>query len=152
MKSIKEYMDLPYNYIIQPIKDESGSYYHAKVLELDGCQSTGDTFEEAYESLKEAMEFWIESKLELGMKIPLPVSENAKKLLEEISQSEYEQELAFKRDLYLMDKEAIKAAGYDKGTQEEKIKIAKKLLKENIDIAIIMKVTELTEEEIREIK
>lgn len=77
---------------------------------------------------------------------------NAKKLLEEISQSEYEQELAFKRDLYLMDKEAIKAAGYDKGTQEEKIKIAKKLLKENIDISVIMKVTDLTEEEIKELK
>ena len=77
---------------------------------------------------------------------------NAKKLLEEISQSEYEQELAFKRDLYLMDKEAIKAAGYDKGTQEEKIKIAKKLLKENIDISVIMKVTELTEEEIKDLK
>lgn len=81
---------------------------------------------------------------------------NAKKLLEEISQSEYEQELAFKRDLYLMDKEAIKAAGYDKGIEagekKEKEKIAKKLLKENIDVSVIMKVTELTEEEIKKLK
>ena len=51
-----------------------------------------------------------------------------------------------------MDKETIKVAGYDKGIQEEKIKIAKKLLKENIDISVIMKVTELTEEEIKELK
>ena len=73
MKNVKDYMELPYNYIVQPIKDESGSYYYARVLELDGCQSTGETFEEAYENLKEAMEFWIETKLEAGFDIPLPV-------------------------------------------------------------------------------
>jgi len=73
MKSVKEYRDLPYNYIIQPIKDESGAYYHAKVLELDGCQSTGETFEEAYNNLREAMEFWLETKLEAGFEVPLPV-------------------------------------------------------------------------------
>lgn len=73
MKSVKEYMDLPYNFIIQPVKDESGSYFYARVLELDGCQSTGETFEEAYENLKEAMEGWIETKLENGFDVPLPV-------------------------------------------------------------------------------
>lgn len=73
MKSVKDYMELPYNYIVQPINDESGFYYYARVLELDGCQSTGETFEEALESLKEAMEGWIETKLELGLDIPMPV-------------------------------------------------------------------------------
>lgn len=73
MKKVKDYMELPYNYIVQPIKDESGEYFYAKVLELDGCQSTGDTFEEAYENLKEAMEGWIETKLEGGFEVPLPV-------------------------------------------------------------------------------
>ena len=73
MKSIKEYMELPYNYIVQPIKDESGEYYYARVLEFDGCQSTGETFEEAFENLKEAMEGWIETKIENGFDIPLPV-------------------------------------------------------------------------------
>ena len=58
MKKVKEYMKLPYNYIIQHVEDESGKYYYAKVLELDGCQSTGETFEEAYNNLKEAMEGW----------------------------------------------------------------------------------------------
>ena len=51
----------------------SGKYFYAKVLELDGCQSTGDTFEEAYQSLREAMEGWIEAKLEGGFEIPLPI-------------------------------------------------------------------------------
>ncbi len=73
MKTIEEYLELPYNYIIQPVNDESGVYFYARVLELDGCQSTGDTFEEAYVNLKEAMEGWIETKLEAGLEIPLPV-------------------------------------------------------------------------------
>ena len=73
MKKIKDYMKLPYNYIIQPIEDESGEYYYAKVLELDGCQSTGETFEEAYNNLKDAMKGWIETKLEAGFEIPMPV-------------------------------------------------------------------------------
>ena len=73
MKKVKDYMKLPYNYIIQPIEDESGQYYYAKVLELDGCQSTGETFEEAYNNLKDAMKGWIETKLEAGFEIPMPV-------------------------------------------------------------------------------
>lgn len=73
MKNVEDYMNLPYNYIVQPITDESGSYFYARVLELDGCQSTGETFEEAYENLREAMEGWIETKLEGGFEVPLPV-------------------------------------------------------------------------------
>lgn len=73
MKSVKDYMKLPYNYVIQPIKDESGEYYYARVLEFDGCQSTGESFEEAFENLKDAMKGWIEAKLEGGFSVPLPV-------------------------------------------------------------------------------
>ncbi|MBR6504540.1 MAG: type II toxin-antitoxin system HicB family antitoxin [Clostridia bacterium] len=73
MKNANYFMKLPYNYIIQPLKDESGEYYYAKVLELDGCQSTGETFEEAYKNLREAMKGWIETKLENNFDIPLPV-------------------------------------------------------------------------------
>jgi predicted RNase H-like HicB family nuclease len=73
MKNVEDYMNLPYNYIVQPITDESGSYFYARVLELDGCQSTGETFEEAFENLKEAMRGWIETKLENGFDVPLPV-------------------------------------------------------------------------------
>ena len=73
MKSVKDYLNLPYNYIIQPISDKRGFYYYAKVLEFDGCQSTGESFEEAYNNVKEAMEGWIETKLENGFEIPMPV-------------------------------------------------------------------------------
>jgi predicted RNase H-like HicB family nuclease len=69
----QDYMKLPYNYIIKPVQDESGSYFHASVLELDGCQSTGDTFQEACDGLMEAMEGWIETKLEAGFPVPVPL-------------------------------------------------------------------------------
>lgn len=75
MKGVKEYMKLPYNYIVQPISDESGNYFYARVLELDGCQTTGETFEEAFDNLKEAMEGWIETKIEGGFEIPLPIGQ-----------------------------------------------------------------------------
>ena len=41
MKSVEDYMNLPYNCIVQQINDESGTYFYAHVLELAGCQSTG---------------------------------------------------------------------------------------------------------------
>ena len=70
--NVQEYMKLPYNYIIKPIEDESGSYFHATVLELEGCQSSGESFQEAYEGLLEAMEGWLETKLEAGFPVPEP--------------------------------------------------------------------------------
>lgn len=73
MKNVEDYMDLPYNYIVQPIKDESGEYFYSHVLELDGCQSTGETFEEAYNNLKKAMKEWLEIKIENNIDIPLPI-------------------------------------------------------------------------------
>ena len=76
MKGVKEYMNLPYNYIINYINDESGSYYYARVLELDGCQSTGETIEELNANLDEAMEGYLEVKLENNLPIPIPHNPN----------------------------------------------------------------------------
>ena len=76
MNKTEYYMSLPYNYIVQPINDESGSYFYAHILELDGCQSTGSTFEEAYKNLKDAMKGWIETKLEGGFDVPMPVKQD----------------------------------------------------------------------------
>ncbi len=69
---VKEYMKLPYTKLIREINDESGHYYYGHILELDGCQSTGDTLEELMDSLTEAMEGYIEVKLENGLPIPVP--------------------------------------------------------------------------------
>ena len=73
--NVQDYMNLPYNYVVRRVQDESGAYYHASVLEFSGCQSTGDTFQDAYSGLQEAMEGWIETKLENGFPIPEPISD-----------------------------------------------------------------------------
>jgi len=71
--TVKDYMNMPYNYLVQQVNDESGKYFYGKILELDGCQSTGDTAEEVYKNLNEAMEGYIETKLQNDIDIPLPV-------------------------------------------------------------------------------
>ena len=70
---VQDYMNLPYNYVIRRVEDESGSYFHATVIEFNGCQSTGDSLEEAYSGLREAMEGWIETKLANGFSVPQPL-------------------------------------------------------------------------------
>ena len=71
-----EYLGLPYHIVIRHITDESGSYYFATVQEFDGCMSHGDTYAEACENIQEAMEGWIETKLEGGFPVPLPIDES----------------------------------------------------------------------------
>ena len=71
--SIQDYINLPYNIIVKKIADESGTYYSARVLEFDGCMGTGETYDEAYNDVLEAMEGWIETKLENGFSVPLPM-------------------------------------------------------------------------------
>lgn len=69
---VKDYMKLPYTRLIQEINDESGHYFYGRILELDGCQSTGDTLEELYSDLDEVMESYLKVKLENNLPIPLP--------------------------------------------------------------------------------
>jgi predicted RNase H-like HicB family nuclease len=73
---IKDYLKLPYHIVIQYITDESDSYYFATVKEFDGCMSHGSTYAEAFENIQEAMELWIEGKIEGGFPVPLPAEEN----------------------------------------------------------------------------
>ena len=58
--------------MVHEIEDESGHYFYGQILELDGCQSTGDTIEELYENLNEALEGYLEVKIENGLPIPKP--------------------------------------------------------------------------------
>ena len=72
--NVQDYMKLPYNIVIRHVNNESGSYYFAKVQELEGCMSDGETIEEVHRNIREAMEGWIETKLETGFDIPTPVN------------------------------------------------------------------------------
>ena len=84
----------------------------------------------------------------------------AKALLEEISQDDHERELALKREMFLMDRkseidtalEKGKKEGYESGKKETIKEMTRRLLKDNVDIEIIKKVTELSEEEINSLK
>ena len=74
--TVKEYLELPYHIVIQHLVDESGDYFFATVQELDGCMSHGDTYDEAFENIQEAMAGWIETKLEGGFPVPVPLNES----------------------------------------------------------------------------
>lgn len=69
---IKDYMKMPYTRLVQEMNDESGHYFYGRILELDGCQSTDDTLDGLYQSLNEAMEGYIEVKLENNLPVPIP--------------------------------------------------------------------------------
>lgn len=81
----------------------------------------------------------------------------AKEVLEEISSDERESYLAHLRLKYILDQKNIEETGFERGMEQgleqgikqSSIEIAKKLKKEKIDIQIIIKVTGLTKEQIK---
>lgn len=71
MRTLEEYMALPYTIEIIPDVDQGG--WLIKVKELPGCLSQADTWEEILPMIREAMLLWLETALELGDPIPEPV-------------------------------------------------------------------------------
>lgn len=75
MKSIDDYLHLPYHVVLVQDEDEDGNVgYVAEVQELPGCISQGDTPDEAVESVRDAMEGWITVALADGKDIPVPTA------------------------------------------------------------------------------
>jgi len=52
------------------LESEEEGGYHVYCPLLKGCHSYGATKEEALEKIREAIEVWLESARELGIKIP----------------------------------------------------------------------------------
>ena len=79
--------------------------------------------------------------------------------LEDISSDEAKERIAELRQKYIMDRKSeIRTAkeigvkeGLEKGSKNEKIEIAKKMLKENMKIEVIERITGLTKTEIEEL-
>lgn len=79
--------------------------------------------------------------------------------LEDISSDEEKERIAELRQKYIMDRKSeIRTAkeigvkeGLEKGSKNEKIEIAKKMLKENMKIEVIERITGLTKTEIEEL-
>lgn len=59
----------PYHYIFVPA-DEGG--FSASVYELPGCYSEGETLDEAYANLLDAMDGWIAAAEDTGQQVPEP--------------------------------------------------------------------------------
>ncbi|MBO6233554.1 MAG: Rpn family recombination-promoting nuclease/putative transposase [Clostridia bacterium] len=98
--------------------------------------------------------------------------ESAKKNLEKISADEHERELARLRDKHIRDQKSIFSTGFEDGQKdglkrgekkglekglkqgkyENQKETAKKMLEENIDMEVIIRITGLTKEEIEELK
>ena len=69
-QTVEYYLNLPYTYVVIPDDD----CFFIKVKELEGCMSQGNTIEEAYNMIKDAMNAWLEVAIEEDDKIPLPDS------------------------------------------------------------------------------
>ncbi|MBE6040513.1 MAG: toxin-antitoxin system HicB family antitoxin [Clostridiales bacterium] len=72
MKTIDEYMALPYKIEIMPDADEGG--FAARLPELPGCITVGETKEDALANIEDAKRAWIEAAMEDGLSIPEPLS------------------------------------------------------------------------------
>ena len=73
MRTIEEYMRLPYRMEIIPDTVEGG--FAVRFPELPGCLTCGDTLEEAVRNAADCKKEWLIAAMEEGISIPEPVSE-----------------------------------------------------------------------------
>jgi antitoxin HicB len=67
-KTVEYYMDLPYT--VEVTRSDDGLF--AKVLELPGCMTWADSYEELGPMIEDAKVTWIEGSIEEGLPIPEP--------------------------------------------------------------------------------
>ena len=72
MKTIEEYMRLPYRIELIPDTDEGG--FVVAYPDLPGCLSVGETIEAAYKNAEDAKHEWLMAAIENGIAIPEPDS------------------------------------------------------------------------------
>lgn len=72
MKTLTEYLALPYKREIVPDSAEGG--YVIAFPELPGCLTCGDTLEQALANAQDAKRCWLETTLENSITIPEPNS------------------------------------------------------------------------------
>ena len=72
MKTMNEYMKLPYTVELIPDTDEGG--FTASIPALAGCLSAGETSEEAYRNIEKAKHEWLVAAMEEDISLPEPDS------------------------------------------------------------------------------
>jgi len=73
MEKAKKLAELPYT--VEVVLDETTDgqpVYVARITELEGCISQGETIEQAVENLRQAQMEFIQSMLEDGLPVPVP--------------------------------------------------------------------------------
>ena len=70
MKTLNEYLELPYRLEIVEDTEEGG--FAAAYPELPGCVTCGETVEQAAANAQEAKRVWLEAAWEEGLPIPEP--------------------------------------------------------------------------------
>ena len=74
MRTVDEYLKLPYRLELIPDTDEGG--YVASFPELPGCLSQGETMEEAMENAYIAKQAWLTAAIEDGIQVNEPEALN----------------------------------------------------------------------------
>jgi antitoxin HicB len=75
MKTLRQYLDLPYHVSVVRAENERGQRgWAASIEELPDCTATGASPEEAVHRVRKAMEKWISAALERNEDIPEPRS------------------------------------------------------------------------------
>ena len=70
MKTVEDYLSLPYRMELTPDQDEGG--FVVSFPDLKGCVSVGDTLDQAVRNAKDAQRAWLTAALEDGYAIPEP--------------------------------------------------------------------------------
>ena len=76
-KTVDDYMKLPYTIEVIRDENEDDPGWVARVLELPGCITQADDFEELGEMIEDAMRGWFEIALEDGIPISEPRPEES---------------------------------------------------------------------------
>jgi predicted RNase H-like HicB family nuclease len=66
---------MKYRIHIRPLSEDEGGGYLATVPDLPGCQSDGETPEEAVVNVQDAIRCWIEASRKHGLPVPEPTPE-----------------------------------------------------------------------------
>jgi predicted HicB family RNase H-like nuclease len=70
---LEKYLDQEYTFILENHEDNGKPYYSLRVLELEGCITTGYTIEEITQDIQDAMREWLQINIKLGRAIPKPL-------------------------------------------------------------------------------
>ena len=70
---VEHYLNQPYTSIIERHEEGGKPYFSIRVVEMEGCMTTGDTIEEAARDFQDAMREWLQLNIRLGRKIPEPL-------------------------------------------------------------------------------